>query len=573
MRRNSNSLTTGTRSFTLLALAASLAIAPLLGGCDNTTGKADKKVLTGVQKVTPAVTVADGMKNIAALDELSKEADASPARKALTKSALAGAELQTGKQMIADLQAQELKIARKIWEMEQVAGQMQQTRVLIDAATRRNPAEALPAPIMGEKTITEDLKNKAAAAREGEVWVKSDTVPMQTVSAVKQIISSLSGKISDIKSNIETLNKQRTQLTTDAAKSQQDSEGTKGDESQKAFIKAADLRKQAAMVSVQIEAAQSSLVPLEADLAAAQAHEKIVTDAAAAFDASAQTYTENYAKIKEQADKMSASVKSMLGGDKDSLKSKAIELNTMMADADALRGKALEQVKAAVSHYGDAVNESEKVKTENKKDVSSIAPADAALIKQMTEASDASSMRLRQAEATATLAEVEAAHALLLSRKLTVMSTATGAATPMALQVPSELVDPKLPQELKDVQTAAEDAYTKADGEFENVSQGSGGPRIQKAALLARAVLNAGWSQFSNAAGDASKGKAHMSDAIGYQKTFGEEPDALVVPRYLMLLTDTVPTPTISAPATQPAKVEPPVETPTPGGPVLMPPQ
>jgi len=567
MRRNSTLKVTTHQPWTLLALAASVAVVPLLAGCDNSAGKADKKVLSGIRAVSPAVSQDEAAKNVTTLDQLSKENDISTARKALAKAALAGAELESARQIGRDVQDQELLIARKIWEMEQIAGELQTTKVLIDAAARRNPSVALPAPVMGETVVVDALKSKATAAREGEAWVKADAPggTLATVSSVKQQISTLEGKISEIKTNIETLTKQREQALKDAAKAQTDSEAAKGDDSQKAYIKGAELRKQGALVGIQIEAAQASLVPLTQDLAAAKKHEEIVTATAASFDTSAQTYTDEYGKIKAQIDKMNASAKAMMEGDKDSLKSKAIELNTLMASTDESRAKAVELTKSAISHYGDAVNESEKVKSENKRDAQPGTP-DASLIAALTAAHEASSLRVRQAEANENLAALQAARALLLSRKERVMKTANEVATPLSLTVPAELTDPKNADLLKESRASADEQYKAADEALENVGTGATAPpKTRTAAKIARAVVNAGWSQLAAAAGDTETAKTRLAAAQGYQREAMEEPNGVLLPAYLSIITEasTAPAP---KPA-EPAKPAAPVENPAPTAP------
>ncbi len=552
--RSSNRSHTHLKPWTLLAIAASVAVVPLLAGCDNAAGKADKKVLTGVSTVQSATNVEDGTKNIAALDALTKEADTSTARKALAKAALAGAELDNARLILRDVQDQELLISRKVYEMEQVAAQLVQTKVLIDAAARRNPAVALPAPVEGETVVSDAIKNLATGAREGEIWVKADAPggSLATVSAVKQQISTLEGKISAIKGNIETLTKQREQLLKDAAKAQADSEAVKGDESVKAYTKGADLRKQGALTGIQIEAAQASLVPLTQDLAAAKKHEEMVSATATSFDAAGQTYTDEYAKIKAQIDKMNASAKSMMDGDKDSLKSKAIELNTLMTSAAESRAKAIELTKSAIAHFGDAVTESEKVKSENKREVQPGSP-DESLIKALNAAHEASSLRIRQAEASANLAATQSAYALLLSRKERVMKTAAEVAAPLSLTVPAELTDPKNADLLKETRTSADEAYKSADESLQNVAEGATSPpKTRTSAKIARAVVNAGWSQLAAAAGDTGNATSRLGAARGYQKEAVEDPNGVLLPAYLSIITETS-----VAPAAPPKPAEP----------------
>src|SRR4051812_34608983 len=111
MQRNTRLLFSN-HSMSLLVAAASLAVVPLLAGCDNSTGKADRAILQGAHAAVPTSTIDQSTKTVAELDKLSKEADASTARKALAKAALAGAELQLAQQYVSDLQAQEIMASR-----------------------------------------------------------------------------------------------------------------------------------------------------------------------------------------------------------------------------------------------------------------------------------------------------------------------------------------------------------------------------------------------------------------------------------------------------------------------------
>jgi hypothetical protein len=142
----------------------------------------------------------------------------------------------------------------------------------------------------------------------------------------------------------------------------------------------------------------------------------------------------------------------------------------------------------------------------------------------------------------------------MLTRKVNAQQTATQVATPLALPVPAELSETKTADELKEVRTAADEAYKSADDLLDNVSSGSGGPKVTAAANIARAIVNAGWSQLAATAGDTTQATARMASAVQYQKAASDDPSSATVPAYLMMLTNTVPTSTLApAPTTAPA--------------------
>src|SRR5262245_34159659 len=91
----------------VLALAASVAVVPLLAGCDTKAGKADTAVIQGVAAAGPAYNQQDADNKVKELDALTKGEDTSPARRAIAKAALAGAEMDSAKLALADLQLTE----------------------------------------------------------------------------------------------------------------------------------------------------------------------------------------------------------------------------------------------------------------------------------------------------------------------------------------------------------------------------------------------------------------------------------------------------------------------------------
>lgn len=552
----------------VLALAAGLAVLPLLGGCDNNTGRADRKVIDGVSAATAARTPEEVTKNTTDLDALVKEADASTARKALAKSALANAELLAGQLAAAEVQQQELKISAKLWEMEQIIAQMRHNKMLTDAAKRRNPSEPLPEPVLGERNVAESIRAKASAVRGGEdgsPWIKHDTAPLATVSSVKQTISALNGKIAQLKTNIDSLSKQRDQAIADAAKTLAESQDAKGDESQKLFIKSADSRKQAALLDVQIQAAEAGLIPLNHDLVAAQEHEKSVAATAEAFDAASKTHADQFAAVTKHIESLSAASKAMLDGDKESLKSASIELAALQATAAERRGPAAEQFKAAVQHYQDAVKDSDTARTQLRRDIQN-GTSEAVLKKAVEETHEASALRLREADAQASLASLHSSHAMLLKRKAGVIASATGAATPLALTLPAEVTDAKVEESLKEATDAAGASYTAADGLLLNITESAtGSAQTRTAARIARATLNVGWAQLAALTGDTETAKTRMAAARGFQKEATDEPNGMPLPSYLYVITDTLPvagdrpTPPTTAPT---APVEAPADAP-----------
>src|SRR5690349_492425 len=91
----------------LLALAASVAVVPLLTGCDTRQGKADTAVIQGVASHGAARSQQVADTNVKDLDALAKTESTSPPREAIAKAALAGAEMDAAKFELAQLQKAE----------------------------------------------------------------------------------------------------------------------------------------------------------------------------------------------------------------------------------------------------------------------------------------------------------------------------------------------------------------------------------------------------------------------------------------------------------------------------------
>jgi hypothetical protein len=556
----------------VLALAASVAVVPLLTGCDTRTGKADTAVIQGVAK-GPAYNQQDADAKVKDLDALTKSEGTSPPRQAIAKAALAGAEMDAARLGLAELQQTEGQINQLVWQMEQTATQLRVLKANIDAAKKQDPAVPLEKEYQGEKSIADALAKKAAAAKSGDQpWIKGDNVSLANAAQAKAKVDELQGKIDKIKGDVDALTKQRDAAADAASKAQQQAEGGKGDEASKAFVAAAEARKQAAMLNIQIEQANASLVPLTQDQAAAKAQLEQVTAAAAAFEASAKIYTDQYANIAKGADEMTTAAKALLDGDKDSLKTRAVKVNELVAKASMLRNDVIEKLKAAEAHYKAAVADSDSVR----KSLGDPKPdtPEATLVELRTKVHEAANLRLRQAEASTMLAAVHASHAGVLTRRQSAAASAAAAATPLALSVPAEAVDAKIEDELKEAKASAEAAYAAADDLLQNVSEGATGtPATRSAAKLERAIVAAGRAQLATTAGDTENARKYKDEARGYQKQFQDEPNGLSMPKYLMVITETqpvvTPTPAVT-PTTKPAApttpaATAPVETPKPG--------
>ena len=243
-------------------------------GCDD-ANTVDRRVREGISQSRIALIAGDREKAEELLQNAASEAEAPNATKAHAKALLAQAELNAARARVSDpqtgIEATNREIAQLVYEINRLGQQIGETNGMVTAYKALEPVET-------RKQVQAEI---AAATGGGEkaVWVGKPPVEVPTLSAVKQRVAEKQDAVAKQEQRIESLQAQHKQLATSAGQAAQKAESLTGQQGLQQFKQAADLRKQAADLLNQLEVAKAKLVPLQRDLALAQAQEGAVTKA------------------------------------------------------------------------------------------------------------------------------------------------------------------------------------------------------------------------------------------------------------------------------------------------------
>ena len=548
-------------SWTKLALAAAVGSASLalLGGCDD-SHSADKRVRDAVQTAR-FDQLKGGPENLdKAQQELQKaqaEANtaASTATKAYATAMLAQAEMDAAIARVSDptsgIDPGQRQMQQLLWEINQLGEQIRTSSNLMAAYQQLEPTQARQAV---QQTIT-----AATGGPDNPAWIApqggANAAAIPTLTAVKADAEKLQAQLNEQQQHIQALQQQQQQVAQQAAQASSAAENMRGQQGVEAFRNAAGLRKQAADLANQIEVAQAKLIPVQQDLALAQARMQSISAGIEQFQKLGQQLDAGWKAVQEQIARQQQIAAAVAQGGQDakandSIRAKAAALAKQAAATKETFDTAATNLDNAVKHFEAAVSAANTLSSDVRQQTANL-PTDNPMRKALDTliaVYNPASFRLGQANAQLALANLQAARAQTLTNRQQVAQKLGEVMAPAKLDVPKELADPAVAAEIKTVTQAAADNYKEATNLFEQVSgaataserEKNGGRAGNVYALYGEALL----ARATNAPDAASKLAAARS---ARDQVLADAPTALVA-----LPAELVPAPT-TAPSTAPA--------------------
>jgi hypothetical protein len=286
-------------------------ILSLLGGCKTDVEKADEAVRadmnTATQELEKGGANAAGSA-VTALQKATATKGASPASQIESNRLLAQSQFDAAEALInsADgIASRQVRIARLIGDMDTLASEINGNNVYVAGYRGLEPTVGLKA-----------IEQASAAAEKGDqsgAWFAGPP-PLPSQAALKQKQADLQKQLDQLNTEISTLTAQRTESLKQVEAFSQQADSTTGKSSVGFYIQASNQRKEAADDDTKIQQLKEQLVPLQHDLAVAQAQQKAVDAALAGYAEQQQKLSEGWKTIQQEIDTAAGFSKSLLDG-------------------------------------------------------------------------------------------------------------------------------------------------------------------------------------------------------------------------------------------------------------------
>lgn len=493
---------------TQLALAAvGGAALGTLAGCDNDAGAANKRAAASVeqgQSLLSAGKVDEAAQHFRAADG---ETAAEPEMRIHGKLTLATTELEKGQAALDQLRREESQIARLIWEMGQIAEQIQTNNLAVQSMRRRDPAPTLDQ--------LQQRVSEAQGAGDQPTWLSGGEADLPALGALRQEIARLEGEIAALQEQTASLQAQREQALQQADEQAVQAERHQGQASVDAFSSASGRRKHAADLSTQLEVVSLQLIPLEADLEVARQQQAVLERAIAGLQQQRQQEEQEWSEVQEQIQSLSSLSNSLVEG---SLATKAAELDQHVQLATALRQAADESLGNAAASFAEAASEADKMindRRQAKSDAQAKGWTEADILAKAESIHSPAAIRLGKADALRALAAMHAQHASLLSARQRMLTAVNASLAEAGLMPPPQLADANLEAALAQARQSADLWYAQADEELQSVAKSPGASEAARnASHLNRMYMLYGWAQFKRDAGAAEEAEALLQQAV-----------------------------------------------------------
>jgi hypothetical protein len=524
----------------ILRAASPIAVALLgsfwIAGCDTPANQSDRQVQADVataQAVLGSGDAASTAKARKMLEQAASVSDVEPLTRAYAKSSLAQVEQNVAAGQIRTIEYDNARLHQLAWEIGQLAQQVDASRTLGASYDKYDPKAA-------QAAIAADI---AAAQGDADhlVWVKQDNSSIPSLFAVNQTIKQLGDQIDKQGQDLKSLQDQRTQVLDEADAADKSSEISKGSESVDDFKRAADLRKQAGDLTVQIDKNKAQTIPLQNDLAVAQGQkEKIeglikeLKDQSQALDAgwkAVQAAVASQTDLQKQIlaggnsspDNGSNATPAPAAGSASSLpppigpsiNDKAEALGKLVQQISQERSEALSNLNSAIQHYRDAVSAGQTYFASIDPRIRDSANAQRPEMdawKNLEDVANPAVYKMQEALAERQLAELYAMEVNNDATRSALQDEASKILGAVNLSVPPALSDSGLDEDRKSAATSASDAYAKAAAELKGLTSGMVPAPLPDLARVHLILTLYGQVQLARAMGDTSTANEKLTD-------------------------------------------------------------
>jgi hypothetical protein len=512
------------RSFRAFGAAFILAGTGLwIGGCDSATGKADKQIAQSLPVAAAQINGSDQDRSQAesTLQTLAQQTAASPASRMNVQELRAQLELQEAERLQPQIDRNQADILRLVWEMNQIAAQIQTSNAIVADLSKYEPT-AVQAALA--KSI-----NQVQGSADQTQWIKTETGGVSSLAAITFNIASLQSQITELQGTIKTQSDQRAAESARADQLNQDSEKAKGAHSVDLYRQGAEAQKRAEELSVQIDENNLKLSRSKTDLDIAQGQEKALNGAIKDLTAQSDQSAGVWKTLQQQIENQKAQAASLLGDASNSpvnpddptggstLNSKSAALGEKLKAQRALREQAETHLNNAVDFFKAAAQIAttlqQQLQTQLSDPRSSNLP-EAAAWKDEAETMHPARYKLQEAVALdrrAAEAASRASEAGAILRLITVLKPILA-----DLQQPLPPVfddsDGKLTGDIKTGLELAGSSYTDADEQLKGITDGSAPEAKKTAARIASIFTQYGWYLLGTSVGDQTA-SSHLDEA------------------------------------------------------------
>ena len=501
----------------------SLLAALAVGGCDTSSGKADKRINDFIAQAMPKLDGADEDLSSAQklLDSAARETDASLPEKIRAKALLAQIELQTAERVQPKIDQTQSRIDQLIWEINSMASQVQEHNQVAAALATYDPAQL--------QTSLKKIINDAQGSADQAVWVKSDVGTVPTLAAAHSDADTLSTQIAQLQEKLKSLTDQRDQSQTQTDTLAQQSDLAKGDAAVALFKQAADARKKSDELSIQIDVNNGLLARALADLAIKQGQQTVLNEAIGDFTNQLSNADAGWAATQKLIADQLDQAKSILGEETEpadaddptggaTIAAKAATLAQLVQQNRANRDAAEQNLNSAVEQFRAAAGFADQLQAQLTTKVNSPGPQDRPQIvawKAMIAALSPARYRLQEANTEIHRAALFAGQADSAASVEQLAATLKPILDVAKLSLPPTLADAdnKIADDLKNGQEQSDLAYKNADDLLNTVMDAPFVPEEHKnAAATADIFAQYGWYLLSSSVGDA-QAAAHLQVA------------------------------------------------------------
>jgi hypothetical protein len=493
-----------------ILLAASAAVVLTVAGCEdvNTTDRQLRQELEVAQHLQPEESRVQ-VEAIAA-----RAQQASPAVRAVAKSAQAHSELTAANEAMARLRVSELQAADLITEIVQLTGQIQTGKVLATGYQKLEPSAAV-------KNVQEKIA-EAQGGQQRSAWISTPAAQIPTIAATRQEASRLEGQITERQQRIASLQQRRTQTLEESERAAQSAEQAQGEQALEEYRRASNLRREAAVLSIEIDQIRAELLPLEQQLALTQTQQQGVTRAVQQFQVEQQNLETGWKQVQAQSQQQLQITQQIMGSAQDvgSIAGKAEQLNAVLNEIMALRETALQNANNAVS-FSDAAADAGAEVVRQMDDALRNDVDQARVERPAWEASrrvhHPSNYRLEQAIAERAVGNLMLSAARTQRLRLQAQQTLSQAVQGLQISVPEALQQENLEERATESVTLASEAFQRADDLLENITTGDAArqlPHLDNAARIGRVLTLYDRAQVARLAGRNEDARAFIAAAV-----------------------------------------------------------
>lgn len=577
----------------LAILSAAVATWAGVLGCDDSLGN-DKQVRRAIVEAREASAEGNDADALQKLTEAAGNTGASPAASAQAKSVLGAAEMAEAQRLMQTVDANNREIARLVHEIGILGGAIAKSNLKMDRYRGLEPTAA-----------REQAKQKIEEVQgsgDDQVWIAADNANIPTLAAVKQEVSRLQGEIAKRQEQVKTLEKQRQAAAAEADKHREAAENAQGQQRVAVVKQAAEAAKQAADIATKIDVLQASIVPLQRDLAVAQAQQAAAAGAIESYKRQIESLDSGWKGIEQQIATQAQIARNVLGapdasapvGDDapaiaNTVNEKAAQLKQISDATTDTFNEADQRLDNAITHYSGAVTAAGQLARDvqtKREGVERNSPYYKAFDELMLTVNPAS-YKLGQAQANQLRATVNTSQAISLLGQQRMMETLEPVLAAAKLEMPQSLDPQALPAEIKRTVEKANATYDEAATLYLDVSdQAPQELSAKDAARVGRIFALYGKVMLARATGNPEEAQQFLAEATAARDVAVENKSVLpAMPVELIVVPTTQPTtapttgpdvtPALDAlapdatapetpvePATPPADADAPVETP-----------